>query len=149
MNIVTFRESFYKVIPVLPDPLNEIRRDTDIQGAVWFARKYVNTGYFHEDSWIPAFAGMTDQDDHWRMRLILTGSELEPHAASAKKSRILCSERMYGSRFDATNRSRLSSGGPRHSVEKRRHFRESGNPGIFAIEVDFRYPFSRAQASRE
>ena len=59
MNTVTFRESFYKVIPVLPSPLNEIRRDTDIQGAVWFARKDVNTGDFHENSWIPAFAGMT------------------------------------------------------------------------------------------
>ena len=54
MNTVTFRESFHKGIPVLPDPLNEVRRDTDIQGAVWFARKDVNTGNFHDNSWIPA-----------------------------------------------------------------------------------------------
>ena len=33
------------------------------------------------------------------MWLILTGSELEPHAVSAGKSRILCSEHMYEQDF--------------------------------------------------
>ena len=32
---------------------------------------------------------------------------------------------------------------------KDRHSREGGNPETFVIEVDSRYPLSRAQASRE
>ena len=48
VDAVTFRESFYPIIPVLPDPLNGIRRDTDIQGAMGFARKDVNAGGFHK-----------------------------------------------------------------------------------------------------
>ena len=38
----------------------------------------------HESLWIPAFAGMTGQDDHSRVWLILTGSELEPRAVSTR-----------------------------------------------------------------
>ena len=43
----------------------------------------------------PAKAGMTAEDNRWCVWLILTGSELEPHAVSAGKSRILRSEHMY------------------------------------------------------
>ncbi len=47
LNAVTLRESFRRIILVSPDTLNEIRRDADIQSAVGFARKDVNTGNFH------------------------------------------------------------------------------------------------------
>ena len=60
VNTVTFRESFHQTILVLPEPLNEIRCDTDVQSTVGFARKDVDTRGFHiENLWIPAFAGMT------------------------------------------------------------------------------------------
>ena len=60
VNTITFRESFHQTILVLPEPLNKIRCDTDIQSAVGSARKDVDTRGFHIDNlWIPAFAGMT------------------------------------------------------------------------------------------
>ncbi len=46
---------------------------------------------------------------HSRVWLILTGGELEPHAASAGNRRILCSGRVYGQRFYATNRCTLGA----------------------------------------
>ena len=65
----------------------------------------------HENLWIPAFAGMTGQDDRWRARLVLTGGELEPHAVPAGKPRILRSERVYGQKFYATDRNTLIPAG--------------------------------------
>ena len=54
MNTVTFRESFHQVILVLPNPLGEIRSDTDIQSATGFARKNVNAWNFHRNLWTSA-----------------------------------------------------------------------------------------------
>ena len=66
------------------------------------------------NAWIPACAGMTGRDERWRARLVLTGRELEPRAASAGKPRVLHSERAYGPTFCATGRFcfAVSSAGP-------------------------------------
>ena len=57
---VALRESFYEVILVLPDSLDEVRRHSDVEGPVGFAGEDVDAGDSHGCGlWIPAFAGMT------------------------------------------------------------------------------------------
>ena len=51
---------------------------------------------------------MTGQDDHSRVWLILTGSELEPRAVSTRNPRILRSESLYGHKCYATDRLTLA-----------------------------------------
>ena len=55
MHSITLRESGYKIILVLPYPLDEVRCYAYVQGAVRSACKYVDAGDFRVQSlWIPA-----------------------------------------------------------------------------------------------
>ena len=57
VDTVTFRESFDRIVLVLPDPLSEIRRDADMRSAMGFAAKDANTGCFHTKSLDSRFRG--------------------------------------------------------------------------------------------